>query len=121
MMTEINSRFVILNSVACDFRFFSGNAFLNTEVPELTKMAADLALKYSANLDLHRIRSGKLKISGDFGNQRLQGNELIRGFRRNSSAKTTEYISKFSNCNGTLFMPVMTSLCECSLSKVKLI
>ena len=53
MITQINTRFVALNEVADDFAFLSGQTILDTDVTQLTKMAADLALKYPNDLDQH--------------------------------------------------------------------
>ncbi|XP_039954213.1 uncharacterized protein LOC120770697 [Bactrocera tryoni] len=46
-----------VNKVADDFAFLSGQAIVNTSVTELTKIAADLAIKYPDDLDPHEFSS----------------------------------------------------------------
>ena len=51
ILSEITSRFTQLLAVASDFGFLDGKVLFQTSVADLKKATADLALKYSEDLD----------------------------------------------------------------------
>ncbi|XP_076660746.1 uncharacterized protein LOC143364134 [Halictus rubicundus] len=126
MITKINTRFVALNEVADDFAFLSGQAILATDVTQLTKMAADLALKYPNDLDPYEfsleIESFKLKattLMNDLKDKSMNHFQVLEKIYELSLENV--YPNIITALRIFLCMPVTTATCERSFSKLKLI
>ncbi|XP_050321353.1 zinc finger MYM-type protein 1-like [Bactrocera neohumeralis] len=124
MIAQMNTRFIALNEVADDFAFLSGQAIVNTSVTELTKIAADLAIKYPDDLDPH-------EFSSEIESFKFQATTLMSEATDMNHLNVLEKIFDLSledvypNITTALriflCMPVTTATCERSFSKLKLI
>ncbi|XP_076289839.1 uncharacterized protein LOC143213670 [Lasioglossum baleicum] len=126
MITQINTRFVALNEVADDFAFLSGQAILDTDVTLLTKMAADLALKYPNDLDPYEfsleIESFKFQattLMNDLKDKGMNHFQVLEKIYELSLENV--YPNIITALRIFLCMPVTTATCERSFSKLKLI
>ena len=123
ILSEITSRFTQLQAVASDFGFLDGKVLFQTSVADLKKAAADLALKYSKDLDFTEFQlevesfkhQARVLTSSEEPSP-LELLQLIHCLALNDVYPNIEIALRL-----LLTLPVTVASCERSFSKLKLI
>ncbi|XP_011878534.1 PREDICTED: zinc finger MYM-type protein 1-like, partial [Vollenhovia emeryi] len=122
---EIEWRFETLNKVAADFEFLSGQFLITQKIDQLKKHSADLALKYSNDLNANELYEEivsarnllkTIKLSDASKMLHLDILQLIIDYNLLPSCPNMSVAYRIY-----LTIPVTSASCERSFSKLKLI
>ena len=123
ILAEITSRFELLQEVVSDFSFLDGKVLFGTPVRDLKKAAADLALKYSDDLDSTEfqieLESFKHQAKALLNMKEPSPLELLQTVHRLALGDVYPNIEIALRL--FLTMPVTVATCERSFSKLNLI
>lgn len=124
IVTQMQERFLALNSLTDAFVFLSGRAIESTSLEELKKKVVDLAIKYPDDLDA-------FEFSAEIESFKIQGQSLIENFIETGPLEILQSMFDLSlemiypNIQTALriflSVPLTTATCERSFSKLKLV
>ncbi|XP_064423027.1 zinc finger MYM-type protein 1-like [Latimeria chalumnae] len=124
LISQLQWRYEVLSEVASDFNFLTGSSLSAMPVSNLKKCAADLAQKYSKDLDA-------LETVSEIESFKFQGASVMPDFSSATPLSLLMLIHKWSLTSSYpnieialrifLMLPVTVASCERSFSKLKLI